>query len=115
MAYLYSLKYNVIMGYSRIEEIVCSHFGMDVDEMRSRERKSRRKTDCLHFIWYMRHFYEGVSINGLAREYSKTPRNIYFAIAKIREGIITQKWYAEAFEKLRQKGASVADAPEGKE
>lgn len=85
-----------------IENRICSYFGVCPEVLGRERRTDRRTTDCLHFIWYMRHYAEGRSHLQLAREYGRTPRNVKKAISKIRDGIASQPYYAGIYRAIKE-------------
>lgn len=90
-----------------IEKRICAYFGISPEALGRDRRSDRRTTDCLHFIWYMRHYAEGRSCLWLAREYGRTPRNVKHAVSKIRSGIMSQPYYAEIYKAITES----AEAP----
>lgn len=83
-----------------IEEAVCRCFGIMIEEIESGIRLDRKFTDCLHFIWYYRHYVERVSLNSLSVKYGRSTRNIRYAISKVRNGMRTQPYYKEMHERV---------------
>lgn len=80
---------------NRIEEAVCRRFGIPTEDIRTVRNLDRRFTDCLHFIWFYRHFAEGVTFRVLSWEYGRSVRNIKYAVSKIVNGMRTQPYYKE--------------------
>lgn len=85
-----------------IENRICAYFGIDPETLGRDRRTDRRTTDCMHFIWYMRHYFEGRSHLELAREYGRTPRNVKHAVSKIRAGIKSQPYYAGIYRSITE-------------
>lgn len=82
------------MGFY-IEGAVCRCFGIEMSELRTSKRLDRQFTDCLHFIWFYRHFADGVTFGRLSSEYGRSARNIKYAVSKIANGMRTQPYYKE--------------------
>lgn len=80
---------------NRIEEAVCRRFGIPAEDIRTVRNLDRRFTDCLHFIWFYRHFAEGITFGRLSSEYGRSVRNIKYAVSKIANGMRTQPYYKE--------------------
>lgn len=87
---------------SLIEDKSCKCFNVTRDEIRMSRRKDRAFTDCLHFIWYLRHRIEGCTVKELSSIYGKTQRNIFSAISKIENGVITQPFYINMKSKIME-------------
>lgn len=77
-----------------VEELVCKHFGVSVDDMRGRSRV-RDIVDARQFVWFIEHAILGYRGTHIAREYKVTTRNVFYASAVISNGIICQPFYAK--------------------
>ena len=83
-----------------IEGAVCRCFGIEMSELRTSKRLDRQFTDCLHFIFYYRHYLEGLSRRQITEIYGRKLRNISYAFSKIKDGIQTQPYYIEMHRKI---------------
>lgn len=101
-----------------IEEAACACFGVDTDDLRPGRRTDRKFTDCLHFVWYFRHYIEGAPVSSLSRAYGRTPRNIFAAISKIDSGTRTQSYYRDLketiFTEMKRGALRQSECPPGK-
>jgi len=82
-----------------IEDLVCRHFNVTIEDMRGRSRV-RDIVDARQFVWYIEHAILGYRGTHIAREYGVTTRNVFYASSVIREGIICQPFYAKHMEAI---------------
>lgn len=80
----------------RVSTFAAMHFGID-----SRNIYDTHRTHICsitrHTIWYVLHCDYGISIGRLANRFLRTRRNIFIGIAKMRNGIRTQRYYADIY------------------
>lgn len=83
------------------ENTVCSFYKIERSCLYSSDsRRSRAETEGLHFVWYLRHYVEGLSIRVLATTYKKHERTVKHGIAKIKGYILYDPRYKDIHQKL---------------
>lgn len=89
-----------------VENIVGEHFGVTIDQLHNPKCDSRNTMDARHFLWYILHHVLGYKMSTLVEEYHTTERNIAHHIAKIKDGVQLQPFYArhcgELMKQLRE-------------
>lgn len=87
-----------------IEKEICNFYEIERDCLYSSSRhRCRTETEGLHFVWFMRHYEEGLSIGKLAKIYGKGERGIKHGIAKIKNYIQYEKEYKNIYSELISK------------
>lgn len=81
-----------------VEEVICKFYEIERESLYSSSMsRSRTETEGLHFVWFMRHYEEGLSIGKLSKIYGKGQRGIKHGIAKIKNYIKYEKKYADIY------------------
>lgn len=94
------------------EPLICGMYGVDREDLvnTGRRRRHGRVTECLHLIVYFLHYKGSMSIRGIARLYSMTPRNVSYIASKMRYGISTQSYYRDMAERVEAAAAEMKKA-----
>lgn len=87
--------------FEDVERIVGTHFNVTPEQIRA-GGKYRNITDARHFLWYILHTTLGYNGKSISKEYRVTPRNIYYSVALIRDGIHTQPFYSKHFSEIQR-------------
>lgn len=87
-----------------IEETVCAVYGKNPETIREDRSLDRNTTECIHFIWYIRHCVMGETVRSIARAYRRNPRTVKYRVAKIRDGIRMQPYYAARYRQIQERG-----------
>ena len=83
------------------ENTVCSFYKIERSCLYSSDpHRNRTETEGLHFIWYIRHYVEGLSISTLATMYKKHERTVKHGIAKIKGYILYDQRYKGLYQTL---------------
>lgn len=61
------------------------------------KHRSRVETEALHFVWFLRHYKEGLSIGKLSKIYARGQRGIKHGVAKIKNYIKYEKGYNDTY------------------
>lgn len=98
-----------------IENATCLCFGVATADLRPAVRTDRMFTDCLHFIWYFRHYVEKMPASSLSKMYGRTRRNVFAAVSKIDSGTRTQSYYKDMkdriFLEMKREALGMAECP----
>lgn len=87
----------------RITEIVCEHFGCDKELIYEKQGDYLRYSTSRHFIWYLAHYKIPVVINELSLVFNRKPNAIKKGIAKIKFGILHERYYRNIYDDIIQK------------
>lgn len=89
------------MEYNEIEKIICEYFNVEQHSLYG-QRGQENVTNARFYLWYILHYDMNLSVNRIAKIYNKTPRNISYAIAKIKDGITYQPYYKNIYKELKK-------------
>ena len=86
-----------------ITEIVCEYFCCDKELIYEKQGDYLRYSTARHFIWYLAHYQIPVVINELSLVFKRKPNSIKKGIAKIKFGIVHERYYRNIYDDITQK------------
>ena len=86
-----------------ITEIVCEYFCCDKELIYEKQGDYLRYSTARHFIWYRAHYQIPVVINELSLVFKRKPNSIKKGIAKIKFGIVHERYYRNIYDDITQK------------
>ena len=87
----------------RMTEIVCEYFDCDKEMITEKGGDYLRYSTARHFIWYLAHYHIPVVINELSLVFKRKPNTIKKGIAKIRFGVLHERYYQNIYNELIDK------------
>jgi len=79
--------------YQQIGTVIARHFGVEYSDLTGKVKR-RDIIDARQFLWYFLNDSFGISAQVLASDFCASKRNVYYAIATIRDGLRTQSFYS---------------------
>ena len=86
-----------------ITEIVCEYFCCDKELIYEKQGDYLRYSTARHFIWYLAHYQIPVVINDLSLVFKRKQNTIKKGIAKIKFGIVHERYYRNIYDDITQK------------
>lgn len=85
-----------------IENIVCEHFNVPVEKLRSSD-KTRKVCDARHYVWYFLFEAMGYKCATIAEWYGVTKRNVFHSNSCMKDGIRYQRFFRDNYLQIASK------------